>query len=77
MATFLWTKERTGELWDGRDKREGGGTATTVPSGPPPGDTGPGCPLFWGKAKAGPSTHTKVNTAMIPTVTSSCTEMMA
>lgn len=36
MAMFLWTKERTGELWDGRDKREGGSTATNVPSGHPP-----------------------------------------
>lgn len=47
------------------------------PQDPPQGTRGQAPPLVWGKAKEGPPTHTKVNTAMIPTVTSSCREMMA
>lgn len=77
MATFLRTKERTGELRDRRDGCEGGGTASAVPLGPPQGTRGQDPPFFEARLRRGPSTHTKVNMAMMPTVTSSCREMMA
>lgn len=75
MATFLRTKDWTGWLWERRDKCEGEETATTVPSEHPPRNSSSS--LFQDKGKEEPSTHTKVNTEMIPTVTRSCREMMA
>lgn len=75
MATFLWTKERTGWLWDRRDKCEREESAATVPSEHLPRNSS--SPLFQDKGKKEPSTHTKVNTEMIPTVTRSCREIMA
>lgn len=36
MAAFLWTKERTGELWGGRDRHEVGTHSPSVPPRPAP-----------------------------------------
>lgn len=61
----------------GTSVREGVQQLMSPRDSPPQGTRGQAPPLVWGKAKEGPPTHTKVNTAMIPTVTSSCREMMA